>query len=71
MAIAAALFIGVRRANIRWKPEEDVYMFGIQSFWSFHFESWSKFKIVSSLQSIQHRIPAAFIDFDKAYLLNH
>jgi hypothetical protein len=42
-------------------------MFGIQSFWSFHFESWSKFKIVSSLQSIQHRIPSAFVNFDKAY----
>jgi hypothetical protein len=44
MAIAAALFIGVRHANIRWKPEEDVYAFGIQSFCSFHFKSWSKIR---------------------------
>jgi hypothetical protein len=28
--------------NIRCKSEEDVYAFGIQIFWSFHFKSWSK-----------------------------
>jgi hypothetical protein len=42
MTIAVALFIGSRRTNIWWKPEEDVNTFGIQSFWSFHFEFWSK-----------------------------
>jgi hypothetical protein len=30
-----------------------------------------KFKIVNSLQSVQRRIPAAIINFDKVYLLNH
>jgi hypothetical protein len=30
------------------KFEEDVYVFDVQSLWSFHFEYWSKFKIVSS-----------------------
>jgi hypothetical protein len=30
-----------------------------------------KFEIVSSLESVQHRIPAAFFYFSKAYRLNH
>jgi hypothetical protein len=30
-----------------------------------------QFKIVSSLQSVHLKIPAAFINFDRAYLLNH
>jgi hypothetical protein len=30
-----------------------------------------KFEIVSPIESVQRRIPAAFINFDKAYLLNH
>jgi hypothetical protein len=55
MAITTARFIGVRHANIRWKSEEDVYVFGIQS----------------PIQSVQHRIPAAFIKFNKAYLQIH
>jgi hypothetical protein len=38
MAISIARFIGVRHANIYLKSEEDVYVFGIQSFLSFHFE---------------------------------
>jgi hypothetical protein len=42
MAITIARFIGMRHANIHWKSEEDVYAFSIQSFLSFHFESWSK-----------------------------
>jgi hypothetical protein len=71
MAIVVALFIRARRANIRWKSEEDSYTFGIQSFLSFHFEFWSKFETVSSHQSVQHRIAAAFINCDKACLLNH
>jgi hypothetical protein len=71
MAMVVALFIGARHTNVRWKLEEDVNTFGIQGFWSFHFESWSKFKIVSSLQSVQCRILIAFSNFDKAYLLNH
>jgi hypothetical protein len=34
--------ISKRHTNIHWKSKEDVCMFGIQSFWSFHFRSWSK-----------------------------
>jgi hypothetical protein len=71
MTIAVALVMGGRHTNVRWKPEKDVYTFGVQGFCSFHFESCSQFEIVSSLQSVQRRIPAAFINFDKAYLLNH
>jgi hypothetical protein len=44
---------------------------GIQSFMTFHFKFWSKFIIVSSLPSVQHKIPAAFVKFYKAYLLSH
>jgi hypothetical protein len=69
--IDVALSIGARHANIRWKAEKDIYVFGIQSFGSFHFKPWSKFQIASSLQSVQYRIPAAFVNFNKAYLLNH
>jgi hypothetical protein len=70
MALTIAPFIGLRYANIRWRSEEDVYTFGIQGFWGFHFESDQIFKIVSSLQYVQRKIPAAFINFDRAYLLN-
>jgi hypothetical protein len=42
MTTIIARFIGVRHANIHWNSKEYVYMLGIQSFWSFHFESWSK-----------------------------
>jgi hypothetical protein len=71
MALTIALFIRVRHANIHWKSDKDVYAFGIQSFMSFHLNFWSKFKIVSSLQYVPLRIPAAFVKFDKTYLLNH
>jgi hypothetical protein len=43
LAIAVALLIGARCANIHRKPEKDVYKFGIQSFLRFHFDSSSKF----------------------------
>jgi hypothetical protein len=40
MAVTIALFIGVRHADICWKTEDGIYAFGVQSFWSLHFESW-------------------------------
>jgi hypothetical protein len=43
MSITIAPFIGSRHVNIHWKPEMNGYVFGIQSLWSFHFKSWSKF----------------------------
>jgi hypothetical protein len=44
MAITIVRFIGMKHTNIRWKSEEDVYAFGIQSFWSFHFEACAKIR---------------------------
>jgi hypothetical protein len=41
-AITIARFIGISHTNICWKEEKDIYVFHIQCFWSFHFESWSK-----------------------------
>jgi hypothetical protein len=72
MAVTIALFIRVRHASIRRKPEKNVYKFGIQSFLSFHFEFRSKIRNSQvTSRSIQLRISAAFVNFDKAYLLNH
>jgi hypothetical protein len=42
MPITIARFTGMRHAIIRCKSVEDVCKFGIQSFWSFHFEFWVK-----------------------------
>jgi hypothetical protein len=39
--------------------------------WSRILNFGQKFEIVSFLQSVQLRIPAAFVKLDKTYLLNH
>jgi hypothetical protein len=44
MAITIARFIDMSHTNILWKVEKDIYAFGVQYFWSFHFKSWSKIR---------------------------
>jgi hypothetical protein len=41
MAIVVALFIRARHPDVQWKPEEDVYMFGIQISGVFVSKFWS------------------------------
>jgi hypothetical protein len=70
MALTIAQFIIVRHVDINRRYEENVYAFGIQVFGVFISNLDQILEIVSNSKSIQLRIPAAFINFDKAYFLN-
>jgi hypothetical protein len=72
MAITIARFIGVRHTNIHRKTWGRCLHIWCSKFLEFSFQILvknSKYSVPS--KSIQLRIPAAFVNIDKAYLLNH